>query len=171
MDPKQLLHVFQNVRKENFIGLIDGTHEIKKIEHIIDCDADPFVSKGWNVEEHLKMGNIKFDPSKIDLYLSEKQKNRSIKGHDLREELKGKKVLNANVADHLLKYPQIFPKKWKKDSEGKIRFIFFWGTIYYTSCGNLFVRYLYWGGGQLHSDRIWLDSSFNDLNPAAVLVI
>ncbi len=29
IEPKKLLHLFQNIRKEDLIGLIDGTHEIK----------------------------------------------------------------------------------------------------------------------------------------------
>jgi hypothetical protein len=29
IEPKKLLHLFQNMRKEDLIGLIDGTHEIK----------------------------------------------------------------------------------------------------------------------------------------------
>jgi hypothetical protein len=88
------------------LGVLRGTHEIKGIEHVIDCDAAPFIPSGWKVEEHQKGGNIKFDASKVELYLSKKQKSGSIEGNKLREELKGKKVLNANVMDYLLANPQ-----------------------------------------------------------------
>lgn len=145
-------------------GVLYGTHEIKGIEHIIDCDADPFIPSGWSVEEHQKMGNIKFDASKVDLYLSRPQrKNNSIEGNKLREELKGKKVLNANVLDFLLKNPHLIPEEWK----GKA--VFFWGTIYRRSVGSLCVSYLYWGGTEWHWGYRWLVRSFNGSDPAACL--
>jgi hypothetical protein len=129
------------------LGVLRGTHEIKGIEHVIDCDAAPFIPSGWKVEEHQKGGNIKFDASKVELYLSKKQKSGSIEGNKLREELKGKKVLNANVMDYLLANPKAIPEEWKGE------YIFFWGTIYRYSDGCLCVRYLAW------SDTEWLWSS------------
>lgn len=169
LNPKKLLHVLQNIRKDDLLGLVAGTHEIKMIEHCINCDAEPFIPDGWRVEEHQKMSNIKFDPSKIDFYLSKKQKNGSIEGNKLREELKGKKVLNANVPDYLLKNPQIIPEEWKKDEKGDTRFIFFWGTIYRSSRGRLCVRYLYWDGGQWRWGRDWLGEGFYSYDSSAVL--
>jgi hypothetical protein len=68
------------------LGVLKGTHEIKGIEHVIDCDAEPFIPNGWSVEEHQKGGIIKFDPSMIGPYLSKKQKNGSIEGNKLRIE-------------------------------------------------------------------------------------
>lgn len=145
-------------------GVLYGTHEIKGIEHIIDCDADPFIPSGWSVEEHQKMGNIKFDASKVDLYLSRPQrKNNSIEGNKLREELKGKKVLNANVLDFLLKNPHLIPEEWK----GKA--VFFWGTIYRNSRGFLCVRYLYWDGSKWFWGDFWLGNDFHGDLPAACL--
>ncbi|MBI3589000.1 MAG: hypothetical protein HY093_01110, partial [Candidatus Liptonbacteria bacterium] len=49
-----------------------GFAEIKPIEHLIDCDADPFVPKGWEVVEHHKGGRLKWDTRKVKLYLSKR---------------------------------------------------------------------------------------------------
>jgi hypothetical protein len=144
------------------LGVLRGTHEIKGIEHVVDCDAAPFIPSGWKVEEHQKGGNITFDASKVELYLSKKQKNGSIEGNKLREELKGKKVLNANVLDYLLANPKAIPEEWK----GKA--VFFWGTIYRDSGDNLCVRYLCWNDGQWDWSDHWLSYDFHGVDPAAL---
>ena len=120
---------------------------LNEVVHIINCDAKPFVPKGLRVAEHIKGGKIEWDPSKIVLYTSNDQKNRRcIEGNELRKELEGQPVLNANVLDCLLAYPELISKEW----EGEC--IFFWGTIYRDTNGNLVVRYLHlysngWGWG------------------------
>ena len=38
IDPKKLLHLFQNFRKDDLIGLISGTHEIKVKEKSLDVE-------------------------------------------------------------------------------------------------------------------------------------
>ncbi len=76
--------------------------------------------------------------------------------------MKGKKVLNANVLEYLLKNPRAIPEEWK----GK--YVFFWGTIYRRSDGRLYVRCLVWDGSQWYWSYYWLDIDFNGLNPAAV---
>lgn len=144
------------------LGVVRGTHEIKGIEHVVDCNADPMIPSGWSVEEHQKGGVIKFDASNVELYLSKKQKNGTIVGNKLREELKGKKVLNANVLDYLLANPTAIPNEWK----GKA--IFFWGTIYRCSNGLICVRYLFWGGTTWYWSSRWLGDDFRDGGPAAL---
>jgi len=145
-----------------FHAVLKGTHEIKSIGYLIDCDENPFIPDGWKVEEHQKGGKIKLDISKMELYLSEKQKNGSIKGNELREELKGKKPMNTNVLDFLLKNPHLIPEEWK----GK--HIFFWGTIYRYSGGRLFVRYLRWDGDGWVWGFDWLVNDFDSGHPSAV---
>lgn len=163
-----------------FFGLVrealEGRAEICRIErltaeeitatlHIINCDADPFVPSGLaGVESHQKSGQFVFDPSKIDLYLSKKQKiGKVIKGDELLKELANKPVLNANVLDYLLAHPELIPESWK----GKA--VFFWGTIYRGSFGFLFVRCLCFRDGEWHSDYSWLDRDWLGSNPAALL--
>jgi hypothetical protein len=146
-----------------------GHASIQVIEHLIDCDADPFVPDGWKVEEHQKGGAFKFDASKVQFYLDKGQQNgKYIEGNKLRKALSGKPVLNANVLDYLLKHPELIPDDWKKDENGNTRYIFFWGTIYRSSDGLLYVRYLCWGGGRWGWDAGWLDCGWGSSNPAAV---
>jgi len=130
---------------------------------IIDCDADPFVPDGLEVVEHHKGGKFQFTPSVVSLYLSEQQKNSNyISGEKLREELKNKTVLNANVLDWLIAHPHYIPEEWKN------KFILFWGTIYRDSYGDLYVRCLYWRGGRWHWNHLQVDNDFYSYYPAAL---
>lgn len=140
-----------------------GYAEMKLIKHVIDCDANPFVPDGWKVEEHQKGGQFVWDASKVQLYLSDGQKNgKVIEGNKLRKELAGKPVLNANVLDHLLANLHLIPEEWK----GKL--IFFWGTIYRSSGGILYVRCLFWDGGRWGWRCVWLDGDWSGHSPVAL---
>lgn len=157
-------------------SVLAGYSEIKPIEHVINCDADPFTPSGWTVESHTKGGQFVFDPAKIKLYLSPNQQDSEqdsevIEGNKLRKELANELVLNANVLDYLLKNPQLIPEDWKKDEKGNTRFIFFWGTIYRGSSGGLCglcVRCLCFSGGRWHWDYDWLGSDWSGHSPAAL---
>ncbi len=146
-----------------------GLAEISILRHIIDCDAQPFVPNGWAVAEnpdgtlcHIKGGQFEWNPNSIGLHLSDKQRSGVIEGNKLRKELVGKAVLNANVLDYLLAHPQLIPDEWK----GKA--IFFWGTIYRDSHGNLCVRYPNWYGKSRHWLNYWLHNEWYANYPAAV---
>ncbi len=128
----------------NVRGVLLGHAEIKPIEHLIDCDANPFIPAGWSVEEHKKGGKFVWGKTRIDLFLARQQMNGVIVGHDLRKKLEGKPVLNANVLDFLLANPHLIPEDWK----GKA--VFFWGTVYRSRDGHLYVRFLCWDGGRWH---------------------
>lgn len=144
------------------LQVINGQAEIKIIEHLIDCDAAPYVPPGWSVEEHKKSGMFKFNPGKISLYLSKKQKKGSIHGHDLRKDLTDKSVMNANVLDYLLAHPKLIPESWRD------KCIYFWGTIYRDPDGILSVRYLDWDGSKWCWKCYWLHVSFDSDDPAAL---
>lgn len=140
-----------------------GRADIKPVEHLIDCDADPFCPDGWKVEEHKKSGKVKWTKELIELYLSAGQQNgKCIQGHELRKELASKPVLNACVLDYLLAHLELIPEEWK----GK--YVFFWGTIYRYSADRLFVRVLYWRGGRWHWIYFWLGCDWHDDGPAAL---
>ena len=129
--------------REVLLGNID-------IQLIIDCDADPFVPDGWKVEEHQKGGSFKWDPAQTLLHFFRSRRGgKVITGNEIREELAGKPVLNANVLDFLLKYPDLIPDEWKAWGPGCLS-IFFWGTIYSGSRGYPIVRCLYF-------DNAWRD--------------
>jgi hypothetical protein len=133
-------------------------------KHIIDCDKKPNIPfSGWTVESHKKQGKLAWDPSKIELYFSEKQKTGVILGNDLRKELEDKPVLNASVLDYLLKHQDLIPEEWK----GK--YVYFWGTIFRDALGGLFVGCLYWNGGTWNWNYNWLDNDWNEDGPAASL--
>jgi len=154
---------------KSVLDVLDGRAEITYPDHVIDCDADPFLPKGWKVEEHQKGGQLKFDSTQVQFYLSDPQrKGKVIEGNTLRKELAGKPVLNANVLDYLLAHPHLIPEEWKEDSEGRTRYIFFWGTIYRNSSGGLYVRFLYWDGGRWYWDCGWLGYGWYVDSPAAL---
>ncbi len=154
-----------------------GFSEIKPIPHAINCDIAPYIPNGWSVlpdtdNEPAKCqlpnrvkGIFTWDPTKVTLHLSKRQKgDKRITGNDLRKELAKKPVLNANVLDWLLKpkNQHLIPEEWK----GKA--VFFWGTVYRHSDGNLYVRYLYWNDGKWFWSHYWLEHDWNAHNPAAL---
>lgn len=147
-----------------------GHAEITVPEHVIDCDAQPFIPDGWEIREEDQLPNrvrgaFKWDKDaqKDALYLSKGQRNgKWIEGNELRKELADKPVLNANVLDYLLANPHIIPEEWK----GKA--IFFWGTIYRGRNGRLLVRDLSWRGDGWGWSAGWLDLGWDGSNPAAV---
>ena len=164
--PKLVYELCQGDRLGKVREVILGFAEIKPIEHLIDCDADPFVPNGWSVQEHRKGGLFRWDPNRVELYLSERQRRGEVRGDELRKELSGRRVLNANVLDFLLKNKQLIPKKWKKRS------IFFWGTIYIDSKRYIVVRSLWYGDlcGKYdwHSGCLELPCVWNSLRPAVL---
>lgn len=144
--------------------VLNGRAKIVYPQHLIDCDAVPFLPNGWRgVEKHWKSGQLEWNPTQIKLYLSKKQTDgKVIEGNKLRKELENQNVLNANVLDYLLAHPNLIPEEWK----GK--YVFFWGTIYRDSHGRLYVRYLFWHGSGWDWDYGWLGSDFFGNDPAAV---
>ena len=144
-----------------------GHAEIKPLDHVIDCDSDPFRPDGWTVEEHKEGGQLKFDLNGIGLYLSKRQRsNEHIDGHvggiELRKELENQPVLNANVLDYLLAHPELIPDEWK----GK--YVFFWGTVYRSHDGRLYVRCLCWASDRWSWFCNRLVSDWHSVNQAAV---
>jgi len=139
-----------------------GDAEVVIKTHVIDCDANPYVPNNWKVEEHIKGGELRWNPDEVELYLCDKQKGGTIEGNELRKLLKGKPVLNANVLDYLLANPQLIPEEWKDKA------VFFWGTIYRGLHGLVFVRYLFWSGDRWYWDFDWLGNDFDDNDPAVL---
>jgi len=152
---------------ENNVSLLShvvtGRSEIKPVDYLVDLDAAPFIPEGWTVKEHHQGGLFKYSTMRrVEIYLSKKQKKGVISGHDLRQELKDQPVCNANLLDFYLAHPELIPADWK----GKA--VFFWGTIYYHSDGNLYVRCLGWNGGRWCWDYFWIAYTWDGYSPAAV---
>ena len=144
-------------------NVIRSHAQIVTVKHIVDMDADPYVPQGWKVESHKKQGQLECDPGKIQLYLSENQKTgKCIEGNKLREELESQPTLNANLLDYFLAHQELIPEEWKD------KYVFFRGTVYRDSNGNLCVRCLYWSGYRWYWSFLWLVSDFDGNDPAAV---
>ncbi|MBI3074608.1 MAG: hypothetical protein HYY92_00090 [Parcubacteria group bacterium] len=139
---------------------VDG----KEAPYPINCDTAPYIPDGWSVEAHHKDGQFVWNPNAVELYLADEQKEGRIIGTELRKKLQDKPVLNANVLDYLLKpkNQHLIPEEWK----GKA--VFFWGTVYRYSDGNLCVRYLYWSVGGWFWSLYWLEHDWNAHDPAAL---
>jgi hypothetical protein len=158
----------------------------KKTKHTIDLGAlprPPFnnaevvkheseINGKKIVEIELRSDDdLYIDGKKVVLHLSERQKgDKKIVGNELRQELEsGEQVLlNSNVLDYIFDHPELSPEHWKKDENGNIRFIYFWGSIFRNpSSGSLCVRCLYWYGDSL--DRVcgWLCSGWGRQDPSA----
>lgn len=134
--------------------------EIVATKRIIDCDTLPFIPDDWEIVEHRKGGKLEWNPEKVSLYLSKIQKTGRIGGNELRNELTKKPVLNACVLDYLLANPHLIPDEWKDKN------VFFWGTVYRSRNGYLYVRYLFWCGGKWYWSTHWLDGGWDSDCPA-----
>ena len=133
------------------------------------AEVESHIGEGWVIVEKRTDG-LYVNGRKVVLRLSRRQQNgKSLKGYELREELTGKPVLNANVLDALCDNPHLIPEDWKKDERGNTRYIFFWGTIYRYSSGFLYVRCLYFHDGTWHRLYFWLDGVWDGYDPAVLL--
>ena len=141
------------------LSFLRGRAEIKPIEYLIDCDAPVFIPEKWEVlpeAEQLQnrvCGQVRFDLTKVNLHLVNGQNDgKYIEGNKLRKELAKQSVYTAHVLDYLLKpeNQHLIPEEWK------CKAVFFWGTIYRSADGNLYVRYLYWNGDRWGWDCYWL---------------
>ena len=114
---------------------------------------------GW-VKVEKRKDELYVDGRKVILRIIERQKNgKTIRGYELHDELSGELVLHPNILDALREHLNLIPKKWRNAG-----CIFFWGAIFRSSGGNLYVRYLAWEG----SGCSWLTHGFGSNDPAAV---
>lgn len=188
---KPLLDYFHQLRKEDLMGLVAGTHKVVLIEidkkdgpivlrAEIDLDAKPGLPfNGATVEKHIGGGKVVIEKRADGLYIDGKKvilhrvvrqmNGKSIVGHELRKELDGKPVLNACILDFLMANQGFIPEDWKKDDAGNTIYIFFWGTIFRGSGGDLFVRCFYFEGGGWQQGYGWLGGGWGGSDPAALL--
>lgn len=142
----------------------------------VDLDADPFCPKWWKATNHRKGGGLQkverrgddlyVGGQKIVLFRSERQMGgKTIEGFELKKEWDKQPIFNANLLDFLYKEENrhLIPESWK----GLL--VFFPGTEYSASGGDLSVRYLYWGGNMWRWDCRWLSSRWDESLPAASL--
>lgn len=130
-------------------------------EHMVDADAPAYSPSYLIVHEHQKGGMV--DVSKIALYVTPEQEKGLVDGKEIQKALVGQPTLNACILDYLLAHTDIIPQEWK----GK--YVYFWGTIYRVSDGNLCVRCLCWNDGQWYWSNGCLDYGWDVRYPAAIL--
>ena len=168
---QQLIREAPRVARE-FVKFVENGGQAGVVKYIINLLVAPFPeewneSDGWKIDEHdVGTGELEWDPSKVNLYLSTEQSDgKSMTGHDLRKEIKDKKipVLNACVLEFLLAHPFLIPESWKMPG-----YIFFWGTIYRLSGGDLYVRCLCSRDDRWHWSHRWLGNDWIDCNLAAL---
>ena len=122
---------------------------------------------GW-VRVEKRDGVVYVADHKLDLYRSSRQQgNESVIGHDLRKELDNQWVPHLNIMDALAEY-NLFQEEWKQDEDGRTLYIFFWDEIFSDSNGDLYVRCVYWRGGQWFVGCSYLGSGWGVNSPAAV---
>lgn len=133
------------------------------------AEIEKHVGSGW-VPVEKRIDGLYVDGRKVILHLSRRQQNgKWLKGHDLRDELTGKPVLNANILDALYENAHLIPEDWKRDETGNILYIFFWGTVFRCASGLPYVRFLYFLDGRWDRLYFWLVDDWVSGNPAAVL--
>lgn len=157
--------------------------------YMVDLGARPKCPKDTNVFKHEGEGvvivelrdddHLYVDGKKYDLFWPENQKNESELGMGLYEEiLKLDGFLNSNVLDCLVENPELVPKHWIFDSNGKgFHYqIIFWGAIFSDIVTEgLVVRCLqtyigaYWNC-KPHADYKYLDREWRANTPAVRLV-
>lgn len=182
VDPKQLLHTLQNLRKADLLGLINGTHQIQKkrvetsvkIDRSIPFDPKPFIDDEWTIEEQdersLALTEIELTEVMFDSTL--KRGEKSIKGEDKLKRLKEKTNrirLDAGIFKTLWENQILIPEKWKKQTNGNMTFIFFDGTILRGFDGERSILYLYWSCGRWDWGYDWLEDDRSADDPSAVL--
>jgi hypothetical protein len=145
-------------------------------KHIIDLDAPLFIPEGWEVHpkdqpSNVVRGMFEWYPAKVRLHLTpNQQRDNYIEDDKFRQELENELLFNANLLDYLLTHPEIILEEWKQDEQGRIRYIFFWGTIYYSSYSDdLLVCGLYWDGDRWDCDFNRINYAWAVCNSAAVL--
>lgn len=166
-------------KADDFLKVLDGTHEVKPIDHVIDLGSLcklPFDGaermnppKSGIVKLERKGDTLYIDGKSINLFLSKKQKDGwSIGGNDLRRMLEARGGnISAKVLDYLVAHPELWPESWKRVA-GSTIYVLFWGDIFRKSTnGSLCVRHGYWDNGKVISDSFWLDGGCYRDNPAA----
>lgn len=159
-----VLQGMQDLQEGNFGAIPTGPRRL------VDCDAQPYIPDGWRIERHTCRGLIEFDPARIELFQHEKQKKGgTITGDDLFDAVKDRIGLNACVLDHSLENTGNLPGSWKKDDQGRTRYIIFPDTVFRDSDDFLYVRFLFWDDGRWDWDDFRLDDDFDDQYWVALL--
>ena len=127
--------------------------QVKNID--INCDKDPDVSGlGLTIDNHQPGGVYQLNPSDVKTFSFE-SRSVSTKGEDMLKKL-NKTGLNACVLDYLMSNNELIPEAWKSKQ------VFFPGTTFKDSGGNLCVRFIYWWDNRWIAGLLYLSESYDD---------
>jgi hypothetical protein len=147
-----------NIEDTASSSIYDKGLDTEELDKTIDLDIDPRRYNDWEIKEHKKGGQFKWDSAKVDLFLHDKQLVGGITGKKLRKKIAHIETFNVNLLDYLLANPSLIPDNWKVDENGETCYIFFWGTVYYRpSDQGLYVRCLYFNVGKWREDYRSID--------------
>ena len=156
--------------------VIVGKPTIIPIDRTVSFNPAEFIGKGWSIAEEeslaLALAEINLDEVCFESMLMLKEGETSVKGETKLERLKvaGHVRLDAKIFQTLWEENQrLIPEGWKEKIDGKIRYIFFDGTILLSPDGSRYVLCLYWDGGRWYWRYIWLDGGWDADRPSAVL--
>ena len=149
--------VMQNIiiegQSQSHLRVVKKICEIK-LAHSIDCDVPPFIPPEFTLKEHQLGGQYLFDPDNLSCFTPELPRGvTSIIGNDLREELKGRSIFNANILDYLLAHTYLIPDDWKN------KCVCFFGTSYIFA-GQSCIRCLIWNNSKWDWDCRFFNSGF-----------
>ncbi|MEI6836110.1 MAG: hypothetical protein WCK59_04730 [Candidatus Falkowbacteria bacterium] len=149
-----------------YLGTARGTHQIKEIEHEVNCDESPMVIQYWKVVNHKKRGLFKFKLSKLSLFKFKKLSGENEVQYGLRKESMNTLFLNANVLDYLLAHPHLIPNEWVTEKK-----IVFRGTAYYNHDEGICFRALSWDSLKGSWGWCWIFCApYNEGKVAAIAV-
>lgn len=102
-------------------------------EYVIDFNSQPEIPEGYEIRPRDQIvgrlkGKCVINPKNLRLYLAEGQgifrNSEFIYGPELKKDLKGKRVVGAQLLDFYLKNQHLIPEEYKNHMTD------FWGTLY-----------------------------------------
>ncbi|MEZ4210689.1 MAG: hypothetical protein R3B39_00080 [Candidatus Paceibacterota bacterium] len=164
---KPVIDRFHQIRKEDLMGLVKGSHEIVGVREYersewlsatIDLDSEampPWLNSSMKIESHIGEGKVLIEKrSPNDLYIDGKKvvlyrpKLRLVSKDDIQREIAEKPLLNACVLGFLKKNPEFIPDTWKKKDYGDTLRVHFLGTIWRSADDFLWVRFACFDHGE-----------------------
>ncbi len=132
-----------------------------------------FIGEGFTIveQDERALALTEIDLTEVVLETTLKQGEKEVNGEEKLRRLKedGRIRLDAGILKTLWENQHLIPEKWKAQTNGKITFIYFDGTVLQSSYDNRYVLYLCWDDDEWHWLYYWLVGDWDASNPSAVL--
>lgn len=150
-------------------------------EITIDMSTPPRLPfKGAKIVNKHNKDKVEFKKSGSSLYLNDKsialvnfQIYSRLSVGDIYQEIKNRdiygKAVSAKILDYLEDNPKLWPSSWKTNEDGGMKYVFFWGDIFFDKEGTLYIRCGSWDRGKVISGYLPFSSDVYADNPAAFL--